>query len=180
MLFEYYWYKQVYTPEECDEIYQKALANKISRDNDLPGENKNVDCFGISTVDFEKDLDKFFRRIYYANNHSFGFDLYDLYMLDTCNVNVYGKGKSYGCHRDATDLGSFSDIKLTAILNISTEKYTGGDFLLHFGTRKCLVTEIANPGDILIFPSFWYHEVTPVTSGNRISLSAWMKGPNWR
>jgi PKHD-type hydroxylase len=35
-------------------------------------------------------------------------------------------------------------------------------------------------GSVIIFPSFIPHEVSPVTSGTRYSLVAWMEGPHWR
>jgi hypothetical protein len=35
-------------------------------------------------------------------------------------------------------------------------------------------------GSCLIFPSFYNHRVTPVTQGERYSLTIWCKGPKWR
>jgi hypothetical protein len=34
-------------------------------------------------------------------------------------------------------------------------------------------------GDCIIFPSFLFHRVTPITSGTRYSLTVWCKGPMW-
>jgi len=35
-------------------------------------------------------------------------------------------------------------------------------------------------GKLLIFPSWFLHKVTPVTKGERISLSTWIKGPKFK
>ncbi len=34
-------------------------------------------------------------------------------------------------------------------------------------------------GSICLFPSFLYHQVTPVTRGTRISIVGWYNGPQW-
>ncbi len=34
-------------------------------------------------------------------------------------------------------------------------------------------------GSCMIFPSFYSHTVTPVTSGKRYSLTVWVRGPKW-
>ena len=34
-------------------------------------------------------------------------------------------------------------------------------------------------GKIILFPSFIPHCVTPITSGKRISLVNWIRGPKW-
>ena len=35
-------------------------------------------------------------------------------------------------------------------------------------------------GSIIVFPSFVYHQVTPVTRGMRHSLVGWIAGPTFR
>ena len=35
-------------------------------------------------------------------------------------------------------------------------------------------------GTVIVFPSFYVHEVTPVTQGERYSLVSWVEGPKWR
>ena len=43
-------------------------------------------------------------------------------------------------------------------------------------TSKRLVTEIRPRGSIIVFPSFVWHRVTPVTKGTRYSLVVWSLG----
>lgn len=40
--------------------------------------------------------------------------------------------------------------------------------------------ECATFVSMVIFPAFEYHEVTPVTKGERLSLVAFVNGPNFR
>ena len=43
-----------------------------------------------------------------------------------------------------------------------------------------LPEEVEEKGTVLIFPSFYKHQVNPVTSGTRHSLVTWVEGPHWR
>ena len=40
--------------------------------------------------------------------------------------------------------------------------------------------EILPKGSIIVFPSFVWHRVTPVTKGERYSLIMWNLGQPWR
>ena len=40
--------------------------------------------------------------------------------------------------------------------------------------------EAREQGSIIIFPSFVYHQVTPVRRGMRQSLVGWISGPTFR
>ena len=35
-------------------------------------------------------------------------------------------------------------------------------------------------GSAIIFPSYIYHQVTPVTKGERLSIVIWFNGEKWR
>ena len=67
------------------------------------------------------------------------------------------------------------------------EDYEGG--LLEFDLRnigeintnniiKC--KEILPKGSIVVFPSYTWHRVSPVTSGTRLSLVQWNLGPGFK
>ena len=40
--------------------------------------------------------------------------------------------------------------------------------------------EIRPKGSIIVFPSFLYHQVTPITKGTRYSLVMWVLGRPWQ
>ena len=71
-------------------------------------------------------------------------------------------------------------LSLTINLNMPGE-YEGGNLKFDFGPHasgkrfhEC--TEIRPQGSIIIFPSYVYHQVTPVTRGTRYSLVLWTLG----
>lgn len=178
MLYEWY-YHNLYSIEECR--YLQSKLNDIDasdRFRDTPGKDKNTHTKVVDTLLLEKDLDKFFRSIRFLNERYFGFKLFDR-NPETINVNNYTVGKQYPLHKDSADSGTLHDLKLTAILNISNDSYTGGEFDLFLGDFYEIL-DISNPGTLLVFPSFTYHRVRPVLSGKRTTLSVWMDGPNFR
>jgi PKHD-type hydroxylase len=180
MKYLWYTYDKVYKHAECQQIsdYLKPLHQQSLVDQ--PGQNKNVDVKSFLTTDkVQEMLQGFFFSVKNANREYFGLELYPE-IPETGNLNIYhGDKNSYGYHRDFADFGSMSDIKLTAILNISTETYTGGQFDFFTGEDQH-IKELDNTGSILIFPSFLWHRVRPVTQGQRITLSFWFYGPNFR
>ena len=72
--------------------------------------------------------------------------------------------------------------KISITLNLSVENsYEGGNLKFDFGPhtpgerfKECV--EIRPQGSIIVFPSFEYHCVTPVTKGTRYSLVLWALG----
>jgi len=70
------------------------------------------------------------------------------------------------------------DIKLTCLLNLSEEKYEGGDLFL-FKDKEVKVEKFV-PGSAVVFPSFINHKVNKIISGSRSTLSIWMWGPKFR
>jgi PKHD-type hydroxylase len=71
-------------------------------------------------------------------------------------------------------------LSMTINLNLPGE-YEGGNLKFDFGPhaagkRYHECTEIRPQGSIIIFPSYVYHQVTPVTSGTRYSLVLWTLG----
>jgi PKHD-type hydroxylase len=71
------------------------------------------------------------------------------------------------------------DYKLTAIINVSNEKYEGGNFEL-FTNGPNHIKSLDHLGSVIIFPSYMQHRVTPVTKGTRKTVSIWFKGPLFR
>ena len=71
-------------------------------------------------------------------------------------------------------------------VNLTDPKnYAGGnlkfDFGPHAGGKRFKVCQEIRPqGSIIIFPSFTYHCITPVTSGTRYSLVLWSLGRPWQ
>jgi hypothetical protein len=177
---KYLWYFQesLYSKEECEELIE--ISNQYTdppsylRDNPANGKNLNVNV--LERKFFGNKLDKFYESCDEINTHIFGFDVS---IPRGLNINRYTSGNEYKFHRDSLPEGFAADTKFTALLNLSTKPYTGGDFYI-FDSEPRLIREINTLGSILLFPSFLYHKVAPVTSGERVTLSVWFNGPNWK
>ena len=80
----------------------------------------------------------------------------------------------YGKHTDGSRSDMY-DIKITLLINLSEGNYEGGDLLIKNQNPNFRV-----PGSMLMFKSELVHEVTPVTRGERISLTHFFRGPRYR
>ena len=177
MLYNYYFYKNAYSDAECDQMAEFLLQNPSAFLKDRPGNGKSVHTHCVET-NIIPNIGKFLYCAEEANKEIFGYEIYPT-APKSINCNVYSTGNEYPYHRDASLPGMKNDIKLTVIMNISTEPYTGGELEMFVGENK-IVEELNQRGTVLVFPSIFYHRVLPVTTGNRISMSAWWYGPNFK
>ncbi len=63
--------------------------------------------------------------------------------------------------------------KLTMLIQLN-EGYEGGDLMV----AKNSMPKTA--GTVIVIPSFYIHEVLPITKGERWSLNCWAWGPLWK
>ncbi len=122
--------------------------------------------------------------IYDANDEFFQYDMFDIDDFDYLNINEYDeKNNSYDWHVDCNCYGAEQDLKLTFLLNISTESYDGGRLHLHGLDKQgqeLIFKDFNKPGYALIFTSLRQHKVEPITRGKRKTLSYWTRGPAWK
>ena len=118
--------------------------------------------------------------IYCVNREHFGYDLYPMSDVSGCNFNVYSDKNrgSYGWHHDESRT-ECSDIKLTIVINLSDKKYEGGQLEL-FRNEPVTVTELNEPGSVVMFKSPISHRVLPVIKGERKTLVFFMEGPRFK
>ncbi|MGA7540127.1 MAG: Fe2+-dependent dioxygenase [Steroidobacteraceae bacterium] len=84
----------------------------------------------------------------------------------------YGEGMTYGAHVDAAfmSLGGQllrSDVSCTIFVS-GPEAYQGGELTIYLGTEAIRVR--GKPGSAVFYPSTTLHEVTAVTSGERLVM----------
>ena len=120
---------------------------------------------------------------------------------ETCQFTKYGVGQYYGWHCDSwevpykrdkledgtypIDHGKIRKLSVTISLN-DPDEYDGGNLEFDFRNqidwernRKAKIkecVEIRPRGSIIVFPSFVWHRVNPVTRGTRYSLVIWNLG----
>jgi len=175
----YYW-EPIYTPKEVKEInknLKKYMMNKDTTKLAAGGVVKTSKVQAILWKDAKKYLHKFNDFIRFKNSLAFGFHLYPENNYDWLFINRYSVGEQYGWHLDGHTYPP-TDIKITALLNLSENPYEGGELEIHTG-HITEVPEMNRPGNMIIFPSFFLHRVTPVTKGTRTSLAFLITGQRW-
>ena len=110
---------------------------------------------------------------------------------ESCQFTIYKKGQYYDWHCDSWDKpyavdgptkGKIRKLSVTVSLT-DPKEYKGGELQFDFrqqdpdkprDIRTC--TEILPKGSLVVFPSFVWHRVKPVTKGIRHSLVVWNLG----
>ncbi len=110
---------------------------------------------------------------------------------ESCQFTIYKKGQYYDWHCDSWDKAYVEEgptkgkiRKLSVTVSLTDPKeYKGGELEFDFrnldpnkkpNIRAC--TEILPKGSLVVFPSFVWHRVKPVTKGVRHSLVIWNLG----
>lgn len=93
--------------------------------------------------------------------------------------NLYQDGGHYGTHVDSAimrwpemGLALRSDMSATVFLS-DADEYEGGELLVE-GQYGAQAVKLA-AGDMVLYPSSSLHQVTPVTSGQRICAILWLQ-----
>jgi len=102
---------------------------------------------------------------------------FDLRGVEALQHTTYHVGHQYDFHMDSGSASEYPrKLSISAILN---DGYEGGYF--EFFTGGGAATRVMLPkGQVLVFPSWLVHRVTPVLNGTRLSLVAWAHGPRFR
>jgi PKHD-type hydroxylase len=172
--------------EYCEYIIQKAKkrppvdatigfeSGGVPNSNHRTSTIRWLDVFNEDR-DISETLMGFIRM---SNRTNFGFDISTMNEIQFTEYHGDSKGH-YDWHHDVYWENPMPyDRKLSIVVQLSDPTdYEGGQFEF-FG--------IPSPGDewkqrgsVLIFPSFFYHRVLPVTRGHRISLVSWIEGTKW-
>ena len=178
----------LYTKEELfvinDTIQNSNMKQSEPEKFGADGANKKSKVSVVPWIELKSCLKKFEKFIFDANNDFFKYDIIPISDFHYININEYDKKhNSYDWHVDCNTYGSEEDLKLTCLLNISTESYSGGK--LHLSDieekgRDLIFNKFNEPGYALIFTAYRMHKVEPITKGKRKTLSYWAKGPAWR
>ena len=112
---------------------------------------------------------------------------YNIVAAETCQVTRYTKDGFYVMHKDGMGSheevinepenkvlhGNVRKLSMTIVLNSNFE---GGDFEIAGNEMISKLEE----GSVIVFPSFMFHRVAPITKGIRYSLVAWFVGPPFK
>ncbi len=83
----------------------------------------------------------------------------------------YNEQDRFEWHMDAGD----STRKLTCVIHLNPrQEYEGGELQLFYDREPRALPP--TPGDLIIFPSYVMHRVSPITFGTRYTLVQWYSG----
>lgn len=193
ILTDYYWYFQsALDSDTCDKIIEMGIAKNpalgtINTDKEI--NQKQIRDSNVSWLDERWIYDIIHPYIHTANEKAGWNFQWDF--TQSAQFTVYRKGQYYDWHpdqnhspyndkHDQSHRGKIRKLSVTISLNDGSE-YEGGELEFDFGKSKGkqvfkTCTEIKPKGSIVVFPSFVYHRVLPVTSGTRYSLVMWNLG----
>ena len=201
----YYWYfKSAIPPKICDDIIKYGLTQeetiartggygdkKLTKDQIKDMKKKrNSDLVWLNDTWIYKEIHPF---VHEANKNA-GWN-FQWERSESCQFTKYKLNQYYDWHCDSWDKaydrpntpdhGKIRKLSMTCQLTDGSE-YTGGELEFDFRNydphmrdelkHKVQCKEILPKGSIIVFPSFVWHRVKPVTSGTRYSLVVWNIG----
>ena len=196
----YYYFERALSHFLCDEIIAQGFVNnpdmafvggtgnprnKKELKNLLKKRNSNISWINDWWV--KKEIKPYVDRA----NKMAGWN-FDITTSEAFQFTKYNKEQFYDWHTDAFDTphtdGEWKGLirKLSITVSLSDPRDYEGGFLEfavpHHEPTKCefIKARQAMPrGSIIVFPSYTWHRVTPVTSGTRLSLVQWNLGPRY-
>jgi PKHD-type hydroxylase len=194
----YYYFQSVLTPKFCDDIIKHAklkeeklgLVGNLSKNESNKKNLKKIRNSNVVWLD-DQWIYKEIQPYIHAANKSAGWN-FDWDWSESCQFTKYKKNQFYQWHCDdhtspynnPNNLNVHNKIrKLSVTCSLSDSKdYKGGELEFDFrnsGNGKPVIKkckEILPRGSIVVFPSFVWHRVKPVTKGVRYSLVMWNIG----
>jgi PKHD-type hydroxylase len=177
------------TSRKADGSLKKSVLNNIQK-------KRKSDIVWLNDRWIYKEIHPYIHKANKAAGWNFQWD-----WSESCQFTKYSEGQFYGWHCDSwikpyqrkqnddgtwpEDHGKIRKLSVTVSLNDPSE-YDGGNLEFDFRNdfdfdrnRKNYIkecTEIRPRGSIIVFPSFVWHRVNPVTRGTRYSLVMWNLG----
>lgn len=160
----------VYSPEK-----KSAVMKDVRVVNIAALKRKKVKCDIVLNV-----LDRMEACVKHVNKKHFHFKISHDKRFDNTNgrgfqyLKYSDPGDFFEFHQDWGHWNQFAHRRLTALLQLSPpDEYEGCNLeVSHMFTST--VPRVR--GGMIVFPSFWYHRVTPLISGERHCIVAWFTG----
>lgn len=188
----YYYFKGALSKEFCDQIIEngkKQVEEKAFVTNDDTRDLKKIRDSSIAWMQDHWIYETIEPYIMHANQQAnWNFDVKG---SESCQFTIYKEQQHYDWHQDSFkepyhrpgsyDHGMMRKLSVTISLE-DGDAYEGGDLEFDLRNRpdsqSVIETskEARTKGSIIVFPSFVWHRVTPVTKGTRYSLVIWSIG----
>jgi len=198
----YWWFKSVIPPKVCDDIIKYGLSKNESMartggfvDRELSEKEikdlkkkRNSDLVWLDDTWIYKEIHPYIHEANARAKWNFQWE-----RSEACQFTKYKLNQYYDWHCDSWDTpydspntpqhGKIRKLSMTCQLTDGSE-YEGGELEFDFRNNEPYTTEknlrqakeILPKGSIIVFPSFVWHRVKPVTKGVRYSLVVWSIG----
>ena len=207
-LIDFYYYFKGKIPESmCKAIISEGVNKNLAKGSVYAGDNKKTIKDKDNETDLDEKVRV--SKICFMS-HKWIYDLlhpliheankktkwnFEFSCTEPMQFTQYGLNEFYNWHQDSTPY-PFENThpnfngkirKISSIINLSKPgDYEGGNLEFDFrnlrekGSNIKVCEEIKEQGSVVIFPSFTFHRVTPVTKGTRYSLVSWSVGIPWK
>ena len=202
----YYYWANAIPHRICDMIVeygksikkQQAITGGLGRDRDLKAQpltkkelkdlkkkrDSNICWFNDRWI--YREIQPYVRMANQLAGWNFQWD-----WTESCQFTIYKKGQYYDWHCDSWDKPYAEEgptkgkiRKLSSTIQLTDPKeYEGGELEFDFRQNDPdkkrnpqIAKEITPKGSIIVFPSFVWHRVKPITKGLRYSLVNWNLG----
>lgn len=168
---------EVFDPDECDRLVAESLPESLW----MPHIHVRVDRVRRDRQAWV--YDRIGTVVRAANDRAWAFDLNDFIEVRILHYDING---AIAWHRDNPNPRAPKATKLAASVLLSRrDEYDGGDlkfFGLKIGDWGIAETKapLSERGDGICFPGWLCHQVSAVTRGKRVVLTARFGGPRFR
>ena len=171
--------EKYFSDDECGRIIE--MSQRLPEMDGVAGykgQAKHLRESRIKSIAPENDNAWLYQKLQKAvvsANQQYNFDISGFH--EGLQVAQYTAGGHFDWHLDiGTEVTA--DRKLSVSVQLSgSDDYSGGD-LEFFAVENQRIPR--GLGDIIIFPTYLAHRITPVIDGVRWSLVAWVHGPAFR
>jgi len=179
----YYWFENGFTADELSDIEEltktiEFQTANVGQHNAVTSDHRKSKIKWCPQTDsFKWVYDKLQNMIFEANEMMWKMNI--THMREEIQYTEYYDNNSggYEWHMDCGK-GIQNQRKISVTVQLSDpDEYEGGDLEFNIGKQ---ITAPRGKGNVVIFPSFFLHRVTPVTKGTRKSFVLWVGGEPYR
>lgn len=179
----YYWFENGFTADELSDIEEltktiEFQTANVGQHNAVTSDHRKSKIKWCPQTDsFKWVYDKLQNMIFEANEMMWKINI--THMREEIQYTEYYDNNSggYDWHMDCGK-GIQNQRKISVTVQLSDpDEYEGGDLQFNIGKE---ITAPRGKGNVVIFPSFFLHRVTPVTKGTRKSFVLWVGGEPYR
>lgn len=195
MLLENYfcYFKKALSSEFCDKIIdhgKKKVVEEAKVDNEDMQKSRNSSVSWMQDLWLYEAIEPYIQQA----NVQMGWN-FDWIASESCQFTIYKEKQYYDWHQDShakpydkpgsPEHGMIRKLSVTVSLE-DGNNYDGGDLEFDLRNREdsesviLSAKEAREKGSIIVFPSFVWHRVSPVTRGTRYSLVIWSIGHPFR